>query len=189
MKKCRRCSKPATLHITEIHEASAVAIHLCDSCAREYLDSDEIDPSANPAAELAAKIDELVAEGDESLNSSCSNCGLTFNGFRENGRLGCPTCYDDFRDDLMPLLENIHEESEHQGKFPSHNPELSEDQAELIQLKAKQKEAIAKEDYETAAMLRDKISKIDAAAQTGGTEQDTSEPSLSEDSDLSLIHI
>lgn len=164
MKKCRRCSKPATLHITEIHDAQAVAIHLCDTCAREYLDSDEAEAAANPAAELAAKIDELVAEGDDDINVECSNCGLSFSGFREQGRLGCPTCYDEFRADLMPLLENIHEESDHRGKRPRHNPELSAEQAELIQLRAEQKEAIAQEDYETAAQLRDRIAEIESAS-------------------------
>jgi len=161
MKKCRRCSKPATLHITEIHDAKAVAVHLCDTCAREYLDAEDAEPSGSPAAELAAKIDELVAENDDAVKLSCGNCGLTFSGFREQGRLGCPTCYTEFRSDLMPLLENIHEESQHQGKQPSHNSELSEEQTELIRLRAEQKEAIAEEDYETAAKLRDRIAEVE----------------------------
>jgi protein arginine kinase activator len=37
MKKCRRCSKPATLHITDITDGTVQQIHLCENCASEYL--------------------------------------------------------------------------------------------------------------------------------------------------------
>ncbi len=32
MKKCRQCSKPATLHITEVRKGEATEIHLCETC-------------------------------------------------------------------------------------------------------------------------------------------------------------
>ena len=37
MKKCRRCSKPATLHITEIRKGEVQQLHLCEVCAKDYL--------------------------------------------------------------------------------------------------------------------------------------------------------
>jgi len=122
MKKCRRCSKPATLHITEIHDGNAVAIHLCETCAREYLEDESGQSSPNPAAELAAKLEALVADDDDEVVVRCTNCNISFNEFREQGRLGCPVCYEEFRLDLLPLLENIHEESRHVGKRPLRSP-------------------------------------------------------------------
>ena len=41
MKKCRRCSKPATLHITEMREGGVHELHLCETCYQEYLDFSE----------------------------------------------------------------------------------------------------------------------------------------------------
>ena len=38
MKKCQRCPKQATVHITEVLTAGAFEeVHLCEDCARKYL--------------------------------------------------------------------------------------------------------------------------------------------------------
>ena len=161
MKKCRRCSKPATLHITEIHEGNAVAIHLCESCAREYLEDSEDDAVSSPAAELAAKLEALVSDDSDSSSAICPNCNISFNEFREKGRLGCPCCYDEFRTDLMPLLENIHEQVVHVGKRPLRSPGQSENHSRLIHLRATLREAVEREDYEAAAEVRDQITEIE----------------------------
>ena len=166
MKKCRRCSKPATLHITEIHDGNAAAIHLCEGCAREYLEDASEEESFSPAAELAAKLEALTSGDGDEAELECGNCGITFNEFREQGRLGCPSCYDEFRSELMPLLENIHEETTHVGKRPLRNPGQTEDQSRLIHLRARQREAIAREDYEAAAQLRDEIAEIEDSGKT-----------------------
>ena len=163
MKKCRRCSKPATLHITEIHQGNAVAIHLCESCAREYLEDESGQESQHPAAEFAAKLEALASDDSDESVARCSNCDISFNEFREQGRLGCPTCYEEFRQDLLPLLENIHEESLHIGKRPLRSPTQTADQSRLIQLRNQQREAVDREDYEAAAALRDRILEIEAS--------------------------
>ena len=173
MKKCRRCSKPATLHITEIHDGNAVAVHLCESCARDYLDDAAEDSANGPAAELAAKLEALVSEGDDEPSAVCPNCSITFNEFREQGRLGCPGCYEEFRADLMPLLENIHEDSTHIGKRPLRSPGQTEDQSRLINLRARQREAIDAENYEAAAELRDEIARIEAALNSDSADQES----------------
>ncbi len=45
-------------------------------------------------------------------NSACEarmhRVWIKFVEFRNSGRLGCPNDYVEFRDELMPLLENIH---------------------------------------------------------------------------------
>ena len=162
MKKCRRCSKSATLHITEIQDGNAVAIHLCDSCAREYLDEESEQAADSPTAELAAKLEALVSDDAES-DVRCSNCEISFGEFREQGRLGCPTCYEEFREELVPLLDSIHEGALHIGKRPLRSPTQTEDQSKLIQMRHRQREAIEKEDYELAASLRDQILEIEAS--------------------------
>jgi protein arginine kinase activator len=61
----------------------------------------------------------------------------------------------------MPLLENIHDETRHSGKVPRRAPRNSQKQTELIQLRNDLKRAIAAEDYEEAARIRDKIKAIE----------------------------
>lgn len=160
MKKCRRCAKPATLHITEIREGNAVAVHLCESCAREYLEK-STESGAAPG-DLASKLEELIADGGDSP-LVCPNCGISFNEFRESGRFGCPHDYTEFYTELLPLLENIHEDSRHVGKTPRSTQIGTQEQARLIQLRNDQRTAIEMEDYETAARLRDEISQLESS--------------------------
>jgi protein arginine kinase activator len=156
MKKCRRCAKPATLHITEIRDGQAGVIHLCETCAREYLENSPDGETAPAGMDLATKLEELMAESEESP-SSCPNCGISFNEFRESGRFGCPHDYTEFLTELLPLLENIHEDTRHIGKKPRSTVVGTQEQAQLIHLRTEQREAIEAEDYETAARLRDEI--------------------------------
>ena len=72
-----------------------------------------------------------------------------------------PISAEVFRDELMPLLENIHGETRHSGKVPKRAPRNTQQQTTLIQLRNELKRAVAAEDYEAAARLRDKIKGIE----------------------------
>lgn len=161
MKKCRRCTKPATLHVTEIREGAASIVHLCDTCAREYLEQNPDDSNSPVTSDLASKLDELM--GETHSPAVCPNCGISFNEFRESGRFGCPQDYSEFMTELLPLLENIHEEVEHKGKRPRSAIVGTKEQGRLIQLRNEQRNAIEEEDYETAARLRDEIATLESS--------------------------
>ena len=107
---------------------------------------------------IVAHVGELVGELAE---ATCPDCGIKFMEFRAEGRLGCPYDYEVFRDELMPLLENIHGETRHSGKVPRRAPRNTQQQTTLIQLRNELKRAVAAEDYEVAARLRDQIKGIE----------------------------
>ena len=160
MHKCQRCQSPATLHITEIlGPGNFEEVHLCEQCAGKY-------SQEGPAKSGSAKgAKELTAEADEGLFSqhACPHCGIKFVDFRNSGRLGCPLDYETFREDLMPLLENIHGEVKHCGKTPRRYPQAKKTEAELTQLRTRLKQAVTREDYEEAARLRDRIKQVEEA--------------------------
>lgn len=92
----------------------------------------------------------------------CPHCGYQFAVFQQNGRLGCPRCYESFQQVLQPLIASIHGNVEHvEGEVPKapsvvadwNAPELDR----LGGLKARLKEAIRNERFEEAAKLRDEI--------------------------------
>jgi protein arginine kinase activator len=91
----------------------------------------------------------------------CPNCGITFREFRSQGRLGCPHDYIAFAKELKPLLENIHNETQHTGKFPKRAPHASQLQYKLIKLRSELRSAIDEEEYETAARIRDEIQSLE----------------------------
>ncbi len=158
MKKCRRCSKPATLHITDIHQGTVQKLHLCESCAGEYLQQ-PTPPSDELADALEASDEDSGSE--EPVDLVCPNCGITYKEFRKQGRLGCPHDYEAFASQLLPLLENIHESTQHVGKFPKRAPHNSQRQYELIKMRTELRSAVEKEDYELAARLRDQIKSLE----------------------------
>lgn len=84
----------------------------------------------------------------------CSNCGMSFDDFETIGRLGCAHCYEDFRQQLVPIIKRIHGSHQHTGYA---NTEKDKMRLAVQELKAKLSEAILKENFEEAARLRDEI--------------------------------
>jgi protein arginine kinase activator len=164
--KCQKCAKLATFHITDIERGKPREYHFCDEHARQHLTpTEEVPEQSSPMSELAKKLSVggagAVREPSAADRQSCPICQITFLEFRNSGRLGCPYDYEVFRDELMPLLENIHDETRHSGKVPKRAPRNSQTQTTLIQLRNDLKRAIAAEDYESAARVRDKIKSIE----------------------------
>ena len=156
--KCQRCPKAATLHITEVTgETSFDELHLCEECAQKYL----YEPQAK-----GSKIEGALGEIDDTaaLNQrECPQCCVKFAEFRSSGRLGCPHDYEAFREELVPLLENIHGETRHVGKTPRRQPQARQVRAELTQLRKQLQQAVTRENYEEAAKLRDQIRQLEEA--------------------------
>ena len=165
MKKCLRCTKQATLHITELKSGKSVSLHLCENCAKDYLSTVEVggipDEFDGPLA--IGGMGTIESDTPDVAGESCPHCGMTFKQFRSQGRLGCPHDYELFHDELIPILESIHHgETQHVGKFP---PEVSSDRRqhhELMRLRNDLQSAIDEENYELAAEIRDQIQSLQA---------------------------
>jgi protein arginine kinase activator len=166
--KCMRCSKPASYHITDIESGKAREFHFCDEHARQHLAGSEKAAPDGPTAGDSSPIfiGDAVA-GHEPVGAdhlTCPVCQVSFKEFRDSGRLGCPHDYEVFRDELMPLLEKIHDDTRHAGKSPKRAPQNTERQTALIEKRNLLKRAVTAEDYETAAQLRDEIKNLERDA-------------------------
>ena len=172
--KCQHCEKPATFHITELTEPSGPTVmHLCEEHARTFLSTDGTATPASALASLLAKqlkMEKVAEDLAISDKKTCPICGISFADFRKGGRLGCAYDYVAFEDELEPLLVNIHGALAHTGKVPTNQSGSPERQHRLMQLKSEMKEAITKEDYETASRLRDKISNIESDDESSWTD-------------------
>lgn len=158
--KCQYCDKPATFHITELTQPGGPQVlHLCEQHAKNVLQNQNPSPMATVAGALAKQLQlgQTKEELRELDQKECPICGITFFEFRNSGRLGCPLDYTHFESDLTPLLVNIHDSLEHVGKRPRRAAATADSQGELIQLRKKMEQAVAREDYEIASQLRDQI--------------------------------
>lgn len=138
-------------------------LHLCESCAQEYLsEAGSSSSSQEESTVLQEKLAELSADDEQLDDLVCPSCGITFAEFRSQGRLGCPNDYLVFENELLPLLENIHDEVQHVGKVPRRAPDASQRQYQLIRLRNELRTAVEQENYETAASLRDEIQQLES---------------------------
>ena len=158
--KCEKCGKPATIHVTEIVGGEKIERHLCESCAAEEGITTKV---AMPISQL---LEDFVLQTTGSSSGgqapTCEVCGLTFSEFREQGVLGCPNDYDAFESNLAPLIERAQEgASQHVGKVPRRAGNDQKKQNTILRLRAELKGAIAGEDYERAAQLRDQIKDLE----------------------------
>jgi protein arginine kinase activator len=149
------------MHITEIRDGQVQSVHLCESCAQEYLNSVDVGGSSEDFQEGESK---PALEKDEPAvddSKACPSCGITFKQFRSQGRLGCPHDYQVFRDELIPLLESVHSDTQHVGKCPPRTSSESRQHYELFRLRNDLRQAVENELYEEAARLRDKIREVE----------------------------
>jgi protein arginine kinase activator len=91
----------------------------------------------------------------------CDQCGMSYQSFRRGGRLGCSHDYQEFAELLVPLLRRVHGNERHVGKTPKRIGRDLARRRYISQLRSDMKAAVAREDYEQAARLRDEIKEIE----------------------------
>lgn len=164
-RKCDQCDRKATHHSVEIVDGEKIQKHLCDLHAAEQGLS--VKASHLPINELLTNYIKQKA-GDEpdrpkTRGLSCEVCGTTFAHFRESSLLGCPHCYQAFERPLGALLERAHEGGTHHvGKAPRRTGANEERQTVLTRMRTRLDDAVATEDYELAARLRDEIQQYES---------------------------
>jgi protein arginine kinase activator len=136
---------------------------LCDDCAKA---KGLNDPATFAIADLMLGLG-ASQELDPSAAGAelkCPHCGFSQADFKKSGRLGCPECYQTFAEGLAGLLKTMHKGTRHIGKSPEALRKSRENVDRLKMLQKKLAKAIASEDFETAAGLRDEIKSMSGAA-------------------------
>ena len=161
--KCDRCNNPATVHLIEIKGGQKVEKHLCEQHAVEENVAVKVSQQ-QPLNELLEKfvLKHAGVAVEAPTEQTCEHCGTTYEEFRKTGLLGCPECYNTFATALGPLLERAHEgANRHVGKVPSRSGVDELRHQRLIQLRRELEEAVASEQYERAARLRDQLNEAE----------------------------
>jgi len=169
---CDVCGKKkATVHLTEIVDEQMSEMHLCEECARQK--SSQMEQQFGLADLLAGLADTPKSASSKDSEKTppllCSRCALPYEDFRKFGRLGCSECYASFKDHLSGLLRKIHGSNQYLGKTPptfrdkqavslTQAPQVAQSPADVLEnLKQQLQLAIAAEDFERAATIRDQI--------------------------------
>ena len=96
----------------------------------------------------------------------CTFCGSTWAQIAESGKPGCAKCYEHFAAELAPTIAAMHGAgATYQGRAPEkaepETPAPDPTAEKLTALRAELAEAVTREDYERAAVLRDQIKELE----------------------------
>ncbi|MCD8037031.1 MAG: UvrB/UvrC motif-containing protein [Clostridiales bacterium] len=157
---CERCHKnEATVHTVQLVNGEKTEHYYCENCAKEIGFEKPI--SFQDIFQGLLNYTSPIQGGYSSTyaNSSlrCPECGMTYDELRRNGKFGCSSCYEAFDPYIAGSLKSIHGDSTHKGKVPKRNGGTLLKKHELEDLKRQLVDAISKEEYEEAAVLRDRI--------------------------------
>lgn len=151
---CEKCGKlPAGIHFSQNINGVQSELHVCANCAAKM--------GYWGATSIFGKSFWNIINDIPDSHVSCPFCGQTIEQFSTMKRIGCEKCYSHFSRFLDPIIRKIQFSNTHIGKIPKGaNPRLKLSR-ELDSLKAQLNDAVKAEEYEKAAILRDKIRKIE----------------------------
>lgn len=166
---CQNCGKnEATTHIKQIINGDMAESHLCSECASHLGYSDMFSGFGLNLSELFGG---FLGDTKPSISSGktprCPKCGSSFDEIVHSGKVGCADCYRTFYDRLLPSIQRIHGKIKHSGKTAVSSPVQPkiETTAEKIEkLKAAMNDAVSKQEFETAAKIRDEIKALEGGA-------------------------
>lgn len=152
---CEKCKQNyATTIVTKTVNGETTTTHMCVECAFKA-------GYSNIFGNFS--LNHTMSEFDSKTaypQKKCSKCGATFEQLLSSGKIGCSKCYYTFKDELLPTIQKIHGKELHVGKRPQNRVKVQEPIDLLEELKQRLDKAIEKQEFETAAVLRDEIKKM-----------------------------
>ena len=179
---CDNCKKnEATILIREIRNGKAVSLNLCAECARKKEEAGELNSLGFNLAEMLfdfgkiARRKETAEAGDavpvpENLTGvMCPHCGTKIEDAVKSGKFGCPECYTAFAGWIDAAAAKRQSGHVHIGKHPAgvDAESVPARRLELEKLRERLRGEIRREDYESAALSRDRIAALEKELKDG----------------------
>lgn len=154
--RCDTCrEREAVVHLTKIVDQSVAQVHLCEQCAAAKGIETATAAAAHPLAGVLQAAQHQHTVGLDAAR--CAFCGTSQKDFRASGRLGCAHCYGAFAESLRDLLRRVHGSAKHVGRRYEPPSPTAAPLRSIESLRDQLREAVAHEDFERAAALRDEI--------------------------------
>ncbi len=146
---CQHCKKkPATVNFVETINGDSFELHLCDACyAYKYGEFE--------AQAANAFLNGLFGNAAPAAKK-CGVCGMSFGEYEKTGLLGCASCYDVFKEELLPYIEQIQRNVEHIGRVGTHSDE-HDLRLKLKSLQEQLENALQRNDYVLAGKLNSQM--------------------------------
>ena len=175
---CEKCKKrTAAVFYNENINGKTRSFSLCSECAAALREKGELQDIISMTGTFADPFSELQDNlfggffgiskaGELHSEKSCPRCNSTYADILKEGKVGCPECYTVFSQELSRMIRSIHGTTTHTGAVPARQRAIQERREQIKRLRNEMQEAIEKEDFETAARLRDEIRAAEAQVDT-----------------------
>ena len=159
--KCDKCGKESVYHSTLIVNGVSQTTNLCRECAIKE----------GVFSEKPSLFDEMFSSFADLLNFetvqdvNCPVCKTSLREFKSTGKLGCPNCYDAFRDEISAIIKRIAPYEKHSQdtiKTKAKAVKLTKEE-QIANLRAEMKQCVTEERYEDAAKIKKQIAKLESA--------------------------
>lgn len=177
---CPLCNKRlATVHLTEVDEDGTIhQLHSCSQCLHRL--HVELGDQPTPIAEILYRNAEDAGHDSKNLvgplsavlsenldqashDTTCPNCGISWNDFIKRNRFGCEHDVEVFAEHLKQAVHELHAADHHQGRSPDQHLDPQHQQRRHHQeLQQQLQQAVRNEHFERAAALRDEIRDLES---------------------------
>ena len=157
---CQNCKRnDAGVHLKRIVGGESAEIHLCSVCAAALGVRDAV-TGFSPFGDMLGNLSGAGNMRSANRVLRCETCGFSFEDIARTGLPGCPDCYRVFTVKLRPTIGKIHGRAVFKGKTPEKYDTPKVNGSEIAVLREQLQKAVEAEDYETAALLRDRIRQL-----------------------------
>ncbi len=149
---CQHCKmRQATHSHTQVVGGVAMQSRLCDACYQEiYGALDKNVPLWADLLQPTAPIPE----------KRCSVCNMRLSDYEKTGLLGCPACYDVFKEELLPQIMRMQGSAQHVGKVNAGDPVKLDLVRKINLLQARMATAIQQGKYQEAGQINAEIDRL-----------------------------
>lgn len=159
---CDKCGEPSVYHSTFIVNGVSQSTKLCRNCAiKEGVFNNQQNSLFD---DLFSSFSNML--GFEKVeNLVCPVCKTNLKEFKTTGKLGCPNCYETFREEILKIVKRIAPKEKHNQDVVKVKPEKIKQTKEekIAELREEMKQAVIEERYEDAAKIKKQITKLESA--------------------------
>jgi protein arginine kinase activator len=157
--QCEICSKKeAVVHFKHVADGELRELNICEDCAAK--NGLSIQPPDLLTDFLMGKGKKPVSQKEpQQPLRKCVVCGMSDVEFGKISRFGCAECYDVFETEVEDVARSVQKGHRHVGRFPG----TISSKEDMAKLSGMLDEAVAVQNFEEAARIRDVINSLKPA--------------------------
>ena len=157
---CDRCGKPSVYRSKLIINGVTQTTNLCRDCA---IKEGVFKTQPTSIFDDMFSVFENFLPFEKVADVECPVCKLKLREFKTTGKLGCPNCYDAFREEIAKVVKRIAPFENHkQGSTKKTKAKTLSKEDKIAALRQEMAEAVKEERYEDAAKIKKQIQKLES---------------------------